>query len=60
MYMYIHFTVNTEQQVSLSLNGVAVWKYETKERERENRHHSLSEEYGQPILHPLSFSIPFK
>lgn len=59
MYMYIHLTVNTEQQVSLSLslNEVAVWKYETKERE--NRHHSLSEEYGQPILHPLSFSIPF-
>lgn len=35
MYMYIHLTVNTEQQVSLSLNEVAVWKYETKERERE-------------------------
>lgn len=35
MYMYIHLTVNTEQQVSLSLNGVAVWKYEAKERERE-------------------------
>lgn len=34
MYMYIHLTVNTEQQVSLSLNGVAVWKYETRERER--------------------------
>lgn len=60
MYMYIHLTVNTEQQVSLSLWMKLLSENMKPKRERENRHHSLSEEYGQPILHPLSFSIPFK